>query len=155
MEEVAMFGAGCFWHVELEFSKVKGISSTMVGYSGGQIKNPSYEQVSSHITGHAEVVQVRYDPKEVSYERLLKVFWKIHDPTQFNRQGPDVGNNYRSAIFYYSDEQKKQAEKSLKKEQKKLDKPITTEIKKAGEFYPAESYHQKYLAKRGANTCKI
>lgn len=150
-----MFGAGCFWSVELAFSNMNGVISTLVGYSGGTKKNPNYQEVSTGATGHAEVVQVRYDPKKVSYGELLEKFWKVHDPTQFNRQGPDVGTNYRSAIFYYSDKQKKEAEESLKKEQKKYKKPIATEIVKAKEFYPAESYHQKYLEKRGQKTCHI
>ena len=149
----ATFGAGCFWHVELEFSKVKGVSKTEVGFMGGRFKNPSYKFVCTSLTGHAEVCQVTYDPKKVSYEKLLEVFWKNHDPTQKNRQGWDIGTQYRSVIFYHTENQRKLAEKSMDKQQKKIKKEIVTQIKPAGEFYKAEEYHQKYLEKKGAKTC--
>lgn len=155
MTEKATFGAGCFWHVEEAFREIKGVVKTEAGYMGGTMKNPTYEDVCTDETGHAEVVQVEFDPKIVSYEKLLEVFWMIHDPTQKNRQGPDEGTQYRSAIFYHSEEQKKVAEKSLKETQKKFKEKIATEIKKAGMFYPAEEYHQKYLLKKGLKTCGI
>jgi len=153
--EKATFGAGCFWHVEEAFREIKGVLKTEVGYMGGKMKNPKYEDVCTDETGHAEVVQVEFDPAVVPYEKLLEVFWTIHDPTQKNKQGPDEGTQYRSAIFYHSEQQKKTAEKSLKEEQKKHKEKIATEITKAGEFYPAEEYHQKYLMKRGIKTCGI
>ncbi|AJF61301.1 Peptide methionine sulfoxide reductase MsrA [archaeon GW2011_AR15] len=149
MAETATFGAGCFWGVEHEFSKVKGVLSTEVGFMGGDAENPSYQLVCTNTTGHAEVVHVKYDPKKVPYEKLLEVFWRVHDPTQLNRQGPDVGTQYRSVIFYYNEEQKKKAEKSLKEEQKKHSKKIATAIVEAEEFYRAEEYHQKYYEKKG------
>lgn len=152
---LATFAAGCFWHVEEAFRVLKGVKKTVVGYTGGKIENPTYEQVCGHKTGHAEACQIEYDEKEITYEELLKAFWKSHDPTQVNRQGPDIGDQYRSAIFYHSAEQKKIAEESLKEEQKKYWRPIATEIVKAGKFYPAEEYHQKYLKKRGMKTCGI
>lgn len=155
MTELATFGAGCFWHVEEAFRTIKGVLKTEVGYTGGKMKSPTYEDVCTDETGHAEAVQIEFDPKQVSYEDLLKVFWTIHDPTQKNRQGPDVGTQYRSAIFYHTEEQKKIAEKSLKEEQKKYKEKIATEITKATIFYPAEEYHQKYLMKRGLKTCGI
>ncbi|MEM3154949.1 MAG: peptide-methionine (S)-S-oxide reductase MsrA [Candidatus Woesearchaeota archaeon] len=151
----ATFGAGCFWHVEEAFRGIKGVVKTEVGYMGGTMKNPTYEDVCTGKTGHAEVVQIEFDQKIVSYEKLLEVFWTIHDPTQKNRQGPDVGTQYRSAIFYHTENQKEIAEKSLKEAQKKFTKHIVTEIKKAGTFYRAEEYHQKYLMKRGLKTCGI
>jgi peptide-methionine (S)-S-oxide reductase len=153
----ATFAAGCFWHVEEAFREVKGVLATQVGYTGGAMRNPSYDDVCSGETGHAEAVEVEYDPKQVSYERLLEVFWSCHDPTQRDRQGPDVGTQYRSAIFWHSDEQKMAAMKSKERLEKsgKLSKPITTEIVKAGMFYRAEEYHQKYLMKKGKKTCGI
>lgn len=151
----ATFAAGCFWHVEEAFREIKGVISTTVGYTGGKMKNPTYEEVCTDETGHAEAVQIEYDPKIVPYEKLLDAFWTIHDPTQKNRQGPDEGTQYRSAIFYHTEEQKKIAEKSLKEEQKKYEEKIATEITKATVFYPAEEYHQKYLMKRGQKTCGI
>jgi peptide-methionine (S)-S-oxide reductase len=150
---LATFGAGCFWHVEEAFRVVKGVTKTTVGYMGGVMKDPTYEQVCTDKTGHAEVVQVEYDLEVVSYEHLLEVFWSIHDPTQKDRQGPDVGTQYRSVIFYHDDEQRKAAENSLMEEQKKRKQPIATRIEKAQTFYPAEEYHQKYLMKRGKKTC--
>ena len=145
----ACFGAGCFWHVELEFSKIKGVTRTLVGYMGGKLKDPSYEAVCTDRTGHAEVVYLEYDEKVVSYEKLLDVFWKIHDPTTLNKQGPDIGTQYRSAIFYYTNEQKEQALKS----KEKINKKAVTEIVPADLFYKAEEYHQQYLKKRGLYTC--
>ena len=151
----ATFAAGCFWGVEAAFRQIKGVVSTQVGYTGGKIDNPTYEDVCSDETGHAEAVEVTYDPSKVSYEALLDVFWKNHDPTQLNRQGPDVGTQYKSAIFYYNEKQKKAAEKSLKEKQKKYKNKIVTEIKPASKFYRAEEYHQQYLEKRGLSTCHI
>ena len=147
--EKATFGAGCFWHVEEEFRGVKGVVATSVGYSGGETKKPTYDQVCTGETGHAEVVHVEFDPKIISYEALLEVFWAIHNPTTLNRQGPDVGTQYRSVIFYYSEEQKEEAEASKLKLSKsgRFSKPIVTEIKPVAEFYRAEEYHQKYFDK--------
>lgn len=145
----ATFGAGCFWHVEELFRQIPGVLDTKVGYIGGNVKNPSYQQVCSNKTGHVEAVQVEYDPQQVSYEKLLDVFWNNHDPTSLNRQGPDVGTQYRSAIFVHTPEQEQLAIKSkINLEQsKKYSKPIVTEITKATEFYPAEEYHQRYFEK--------
>ena len=154
----ATFAAGCFWGVEAEFRDVKGVKETAVGYTGGAIPNPTYEQVCTHMTGHAEAVEVQFDPQVVTYEQLLDVFWKIHDPTQMNRQGPDVGDNYRSAIFCHTPEQQKAAQASLEKLQKagKLgDRKITTQIVPAAPFYRAEEYHQRYLEKHGRAKCHI
>ncbi len=155
--EKATFGAGCFWGVEAAFRQVKGIASTTVGYSGGSFKNPTYQDVCSGRTGHAEVVQVEYDPSNVSYEDLLNVFWENHDPTTLNRQGPDVGEQYRSVIFFHSPEQRAAAIASKEKLEKsgRYRSPIATEITPASEFYRAEEYHQQYLEKRGLATCKI
>src|SRR5271157_1074318 len=157
MSEKATFGAGCFWGVEAAYRQIKGVIATAVGYEGGHTDNPTYGDVCSHTTGHAEVVQVEYDPERVSYEDLLKVFWENHDPTQLNRQGPDVGDQYRSVIFYNSPEQQKAAEAS--KEQRaqsgKYRRPIVTQIVPAQTFYVAEDYHQQYLEKRGLSTCNI
>ena len=146
----AMFGAGCFWGVEYNFAKVEGINEVISGYSGGKVDNPTYEQVCTNTTDHAEVVLVDYDPDTVSYEQLLEVFWKKHDPTTLNRQGPDIGTQYRSAIFYFDDEQKNKAAKSLQKWQTDIgDRKIVTEITKASDFWRAEEYHQKYFEKHG------
>ena len=146
-----MFGAGCFWGVEYNFAKVEGINEVISGYSGGKVDNPTYEQVCTNTTDHAEVVLVDYDPDTVSYEQLLEVFWKKHDPTTLNRQGPDIGTQYRSAIFYFDDEQKNKAAKSLQKWQTDIgDRKIVTEITKASDFWRAEEYHQKYFEKHGA-----
>ena len=153
--EKATFGAGCFWGVEATFQKLKGVKKTTVGYMGGKIKNPTYEQVCTDKTGHAEVMQIIYDPEQISYEKLLEIFWEIHDPTQLNRQGPDIGTQYRSVIFYHNKEQKKLAEESKNKHQKKYNKRIVTEIIPRAEFYPAEEYHQKYLEKQGLGSCII
>ena len=143
----AMFGAGCFWGVEYNFSKLEGVSEVVSGYSGGKTSNPTYEQVCSNSTEHAEVVMIDYDETVISYEDLLDSFWNKHDPTTLNRQGPDIGNQYRSAIFYYDEEQKELAQKSLDEFQKKLNKKIVTEITKADTFWKAEEYHQKYFEK--------
>lgn len=151
--KTAIFGAGCFWGVEEAFRTTKGVVSTEVGYSGGSYGKPTYEDVCSDRTGHAEVVKVKYDSSKISYKELLKVFWDIHDPTQVNRQGPDSGSQYRSVIFYFDESQKKEAEKSLKQEQKKYDKAVATKIEKAKEFYRAEEYHQKYVMKTGRKVC--
>lgn len=153
--EKATFAAGCFWHVEEAFRHLKGVLSTTVGYTGGTTKNPTYEDVCTDTTGHAEVVEVTFDPNKVSYEELLTVFWYVHDPTTKNRQGPDIGNQYRSAIFYHTEEQKKQAEQSKKNLEKtgKYKKKIVTEITQATTFYPAEEYHQQYLQKHGLAAC--
>ena len=147
----ATFGAGCFWHVEDLLRKTKGVKSTQVGYIGGQLAHPTYEEVCTDTTGHAEADQVEYDPNEISYDDLLKVFWSNHDPTSLNRQGPDVGNQYRSAIFFHDEEQKKIAQKSKEELEKsgKFQKSIVTEIVPAPEFYKAEEYHQKYFQKHG------
>jgi len=154
MEE-ATFGAGCFWHVELAFGRVKGVLSTSVGYMGGWFENPSYEDVCCGGTDHAEVVSLTYDPAIVAYEKLLTKFWAMHDPTTPNRQGPDVGTQYRSVIFYHNETQKALAEasKQAMEASKAYSAPIVTEIKPAGVFYPAEEYHQKYLEKRGKSSC--
>lgn len=151
----ATFAAGCFWGVEAAFRQVNGVKSTTVGYMGGHAENPTYAEVCTDRTGHAEVVLVEYDPSEVSYEQLLDVFWSSHDPTAINRQGPDVGSQYRSVIFYYTPEQKAAAETSKQKLQSsgKYDKSVATEIAPAGVFYKAEDYHQQYLEKRGLSTC--
>lgn len=147
----AMFGAGCFWKVQHVFSKVPGVIKTTVGYAGGTTKNPTYEQVCRHDTGHAEVVLVEYDPTKVTYEQLLDVFWKNHDPTTLNRQGWDMGTNYRSAVFYLNDAQRKEAleVKTRLDNAHVFKKPIVTEITPAGTFYKAEDYHQNYYEKNG------
>jgi peptide-methionine (S)-S-oxide reductase len=147
--EIATFGAGCFWGVESKFQKVKGVIITTVGYMGGRLKNPTYEQVCTDKTGHAEVIQIIFDKEQISYEKLLEIFWSIHDPTQLNRQGPDIGKQYRSVIFYHNETQKKIAEESKKQIQNKYNRKIVTEITLASKFYPAEEYHQKYLQKQG------
>lgn len=143
----AIFAGGCFWHIQEEFDNVPGVVKTTVGYTGGTTKNPTYKEVSSGKTGHAEAIEVIYDEDKVSYEQLLDAFWDMHDPTQMNRQGFDIGTNYRSAIFYVNEKQKKLAEKSKKKESKNYGKGIVTKIVKAKEFYPAEENHQKYNEK--------
>lgn len=155
--EKATFGAGCFWGVEEVFRKVKGVTATAVGYLGGTLKNPTYQDVCTDKTGHAEVVQLEYDPAVVSYQELLEVFWNAHDPTTLNRQGPDVGKQYRSAIFYHTPEQKAMAIAAKGKLQNlgEYRQPVVTEISAATEFYRAEEYHQQYLAKRGLNHCGI
>src|SRR5436305_5520911 len=153
--EKATFGAGCFWGVEAAFRQIKGVISTSVGYSGGSLQNPSYRDVCTGRTGHAESVEVVYDPARVSYDDLLRVFWENHDPTQLNRQGPDWGPQYRSAIFYHTPEQEAEAKLSKAKLEKsgRFKKPIVTQIVPAVTFHPAEDYHQQYLEKRGMATC--
>lgn len=153
----ATFGAGCFWGVESAFSQIKGVISTRVGYMGGSLKNPTYGDVCSDKTGHAEVVQITYDQAKVTYDDLLDVFWIIHDPTSLNRQGPDIGTQYRSVIFYHNLEQKTAAEASKKKIQQsgRFKKDIVTVITPTSEFYPAEEYHQQYHKKHGLYKCNI
>jgi peptide-methionine (S)-S-oxide reductase len=155
--EKATFGAGCFWGVEESFRQLPGVAETEVGYLGGHTNDPSYKDVCTDETGHAEVVQVTYDPAKISYEQLLDVFWSAHDPTTLNRQGPDVGTQYRSAIFFHSPEQERVARASKEKVQAsgKFHRPVVTEITPASAFYRAEEYHQKYLAKRGVSHCHI
>jgi peptide-methionine (S)-S-oxide reductase len=153
--EKATFGAGCFWHVEEEFRKLKGVISASVGYMGGKLKKPTYEDVCTNKTGHAEVVQINYDPKKLSYNDILEVFWKIHDPTSLNKQGLDMGTQYRSVIFYHNKKQREEAVKSREKHQKYFKNKIVTEIVPASEFWKAEEYHQRYLEKHGLSSCKI
>lgn len=148
--EKALFGAGCFWGVEHIFRKdVPGVVDAVCGYAGGKTVKPTYEEVCDHTTGHAEVVQVTFDPAKISYEKLVDAFFRLHDPTQVNRQGPDIGDQYRSVIFYYSPEQKKAAEEVKARRAPKYTKPIATVIEPAPEFYKAEDYHQKYYIKHG------
>lgn len=148
-KEIATFGAGCFWSVEASFRKISGVVDTAVGYIGGSLENPTYEDICTNKTGHVEVVEVTYDPKKLSYGELLKTFWSIHDPTQVNQQGPDVGTQYRSVIFYHTKEQKKEAEKSKAElgASGKLKKPVATAIEPALTFWRAEEYHQRYSEK--------
>lgn len=157
MSQLATFGAGCFWGVEERFRTTPGVISTAVGYEGGTMENPTYEDVCTDTTGHAEVVQIEFDSEKVSYEALLEIFWANHNPTTLNRQGPDIGTQYRSVIFYHSPEQKAAAEKSKAalEASGKWKQPIVTQIVPAQAFYKAEDYHQQYLAKRGLNTCHI
>jgi peptide-methionine (S)-S-oxide reductase len=157
MQEVATFGAGCFWGVEAAFRRTPGVIDTAVGYSGGHLEKPTYKDVCTDETGHAEVVQVTFDPQKLSYSQLLDVFWKIHDPTQLNRQGPDFGKQYRTAIFFHSPEQEQIARKSKQalEASGKFRHPIATEISPAKMFWRAEEYHQRYLEKRGAESCHI
>ena len=152
---IATFGAGCFWGVEEALRQHEGVTATTVGYTGGSVENPTYKDVCSGNTGHAEVVRVEYDPSQVTYEKLLAVFWSTHDPTQLNRQGPDVGAQYRSAIFVHTPEQESAANKSKAalEQSGRFKKPIVTEITPASAFYEAEEYHQQYLAKRGQTSC--
>jgi peptide-methionine (S)-S-oxide reductase len=153
----ATFGAGCFWGVEAAFRQIPGVTATAVGYMGGSKANPTYQDVCTDETGHAEVVEVQYDPSQVTYEQLLKVFWENHNPTTMNRQGPDIGSQYRSAIFVHSPEQESAAKASKEKLQAsgKFSRPIVTEITPAKQFYRAEDYHQQYLEKRGLSHCSI
>jgi peptide-methionine (S)-S-oxide reductase len=154
---IATFAAGCFWGVQATFDSVPGVTKTTVGYTGGHTRSPTYEDVCSHTTGHAEAVRVEFDPTRVTYEALLGVFWGSHDPTTLNRQGPDVGDQYRSAVFYHTPEQRDAAVKVREELDKsgKFGRPIVTEITPAGEFYVAEDYHQEYLAKRGLASCHV
>jgi peptide-methionine (S)-S-oxide reductase len=153
--EIATFGAGCFWGIEAAFSRIAGVIEAVSGYSGGHTKNPTYKDVCTGETGHAEVVQVTYDPARVGYEKLLDAFWAMHDPTQVNRQGPDFGSQYRTAVFFQTPEQEATAKKSKAAldASGKFKRPIATEITAAGPFFRAEEYHQKYLEKRGATSC--
>ncbi|MGH3002508.1 MAG: peptide-methionine (S)-S-oxide reductase MsrA [Gaiellaceae bacterium] len=153
MEKTAMFGAGCFWGVEAAFRRLDGVSKTRVGYAGGTVAHPTYRQVCSDRTGHAEAVEVTYDADKVPYEQLLAVFWAEHDPTQVNRQGPDVGSQYRSVIFAADDEQRAAAESSRGRVQERLGRPVATQIEDAQPFWEAEDYHQQYLEKRGLASC--
>lgn len=153
----ATFGAGCFWGVEAAFRQIKGVISTAVGYMGGTLENPTYHDVCTDLTGHAEVVEVTYDPSRVTYDQLLDVFWGNHDPTTRNRQGPDVGTQYRSVVFFHTPEQEAAAVASRDRLQAsgKYRRPIVTEIVPAATFYRAEDYHQQYLEKRGLATCSL
>ncbi len=155
--EKATFGAGCFWGVEAAFRRVKGVVQTAVGYAGGDVDNPTYRDVCNGNTGHAEVVQVQYDPAQVSYDDLLKVFWENHDPTQVNRQGPDIGYQYRTVVFYHNEDQKAKAEASKKQldDSGEYNRPIATAIEPAPSFWMAEDYHQQYLEKRGLSSCGV
>ena len=155
MEAKATFGAGCFWGVEAAFRTLDGVTATEVGYAGGRTDNPSYQEVCYQATGHAEVVQVTYDPETVPYEQLLAVFWAEHDPTQLNRQGPDIGDQYRSVIFVHDAAQRAAAEASRDRVQKRVSRQVVTQIEDAPAFWPAEDYHQQYLEKRGLATCHV
>jgi len=152
--DTATFGAGCFWCVEAIFLEMKGVVSVTSGYTGGEVKNPTYKEVCSGTTGHAEVTQVIYDPSQSSFKDMLEVFWQIHDPTTLNKQGADVGTQYRSAVFYHNDRQREEAEYFKQKliEEKAYDKPIITEITPLKEFYKAEDYHQNYYGQNGEQT---
>lgn len=157
MTEKATFAAGCFWGIEATFRELPGVHEAVSGYTGGHTENPSYKEVCTDRTGHAEAVEVEYDPEQIGYDRLLDVFWNMHDPTQVNRQGPDVGTQYRSAIFFHTPEQEQEARASKAKLEAsgKYRRPIATEIQPASTFYRAEEYHQQYLAKRGLKHCHI
>ena len=154
-DQLAAFAAGCFWGVEDAFRHVPGVVATAVGYAGGRTTNPTYESVSSHTTGHAETVLVEFDPARVPYEQLLRVFWKIHDPTQVGGQGPDMGDNYRSVVFTFGEEEAAAARASLQAEQKRLPAHVTTEIRPMGAFYEAEAYHQQYAERTGDHSCPV
>jgi peptide-methionine (S)-S-oxide reductase len=151
--EKATFAAGCFWGIEAAFQRIPGVVETAVGYEGGHLDNPRYEDVCTDETGHAEVVQIEFDPAKANYDELLNVFWSIHDPTTLNRQGPDTGTQYRSAIFYHNEAQRQIAEASKAEAQTRFQRPIVTEIVPASTFWRAEDYHQKYLEKRGRFAC--
>ena len=153
--EKATFAAGCFWGVEASFRQLPGVSDAIVGYTGGKTDNPTYRDVCTDSTGHAEALEVSFDPQKISYDALLDHFWKMHDPTTLNRQGPDFGAQYRSAIFFHSPEQEKAARASKERWQAQFKRPIVTQIVPATTFYKAEDYHQRYLEKRGANACHI
>ncbi len=155
MNQKAIFAAGCFWGVQYYFDQVPGVIKTTVGYIGGKTDQPTYEQVCGHTTGHAEAVEIEFDPDKVSYQTLLKHFFRLHDPTQVNRQGPDIGDQYRSVIFYTSDDQNKIAQAQKDEIQKTLDKPIATEITRAEKFWPAEEYHQKFTERTGQGVCHV
>lgn len=151
----AIFAAGCFWGVQYYFDQVPGVIKSTVGYTGGTTDDPTYEDVCSHATGHAEAVLLEFDPEKVTYETLVRHFFRMHNPTQLNRQGPDVGDNYRSEIFYMSDEQKEIAERVMDEVQKEWEEPIVTLLEHVNAFYPAEDYHQKYTEKTGRGACHI
>ncbi|HVU59324.1 MAG TPA: peptide-methionine (S)-S-oxide reductase MsrA [Candidatus Saccharimonadales bacterium] len=153
--QTAIFAAGCFWGVQYYFDQVPGVVRTTVGYTGGHTEHPTYEAVCTHVTGHAEAVRVEFDPQKVSYETLVRQFFRMHDPTQLNRQGPDVGDNYRSAIFYLDEAQKHTAEQVCDAARAAFDKPVVTQIEAAGPFYEAEAYHQKYAERTGRGMCHI
>jgi peptide-methionine (S)-S-oxide reductase len=151
----ATFAAGCFWQVEADFRRVEGVTRTTAGYTGGNLDRPTYEDVCTDRTGHAEAVEVEFDPQRVSYEQLLEVFWSGHDPTQLNRQGPDIGTQYRSAIFVHDEEQERAAQASRERARERFDRRVVTEIVPAATFWPAEAYHQRYLEKRGLASCTL
>jgi peptide-methionine (S)-S-oxide reductase len=151
----ATFAAGCFWGVEAEFRNVDGVTATAVGYTGGRTSEPTYRDVCGHGTGHAEAVRVEFDPAVISYGQLLEKFWELHDPSQLNRQGPDVGDQYRSAVFVHSPEQEEVARRSRDAAQAHVSRPIVTEITPASKFWPAEEYHQRYFEKNGISSCRI
>lgn len=151
----ALFAAGCFWGVQYYFDDVPGVVKTTVGYTGGHTKNPTYDQVCAHTTGHAEVTLVEFDPEEVSYQTLLKQFFRMHDPTQVGGQGPDIGDQYRSAIFYFDQEQRADAIRMRNQTQEAINKPIATEIEPASPFYEAEAYHQKFTERTGLGMCHV
>jgi peptide-methionine (S)-S-oxide reductase len=155
--EKATFGAGCFWGVQVAFDRIPGVLETAVGYEGGTLDNPTYREVCTDQTGHAEVLQVTFDPAKVTYQQLLEAFFTAHNPTQLNRQGPDHGTQYRSAIFYHSPGQRQAAEEMIARlnKERKFSQPIVTQVVPAETFWPAEEYHQKYLDKRGAVSCHI
>ncbi len=155
--QTALLAAGCFWGVQAYFDDVEGVVSTEVGYSGGHVENPTYEQVGSQTTGHAETTKIEFDPDKISYHDILENFFRMHDPTTPNQDGPNIGNNYRSAIFYLDDEQKKTAEAIIAEltSKKKFKAPIITEVTEAGPFYPAEEYHQKFFKKTGYGACHV
>lgn len=153
--ELATFGAGCFWGVEVAFRQVPGVEDAAVGYCGGTLENPTYQDVCTGTTGHAEVVEVRFDPEQVAYETLVDLFWQCHDPTTLDRQGPDIGTQYRSAIFFHSPEQQQAAETSRATAQERISRPIVTQITAASTFYRGEEYHQQYLEKRGLGSCHL
>ncbi len=153
--EQAIFAAGCFWGVQYYFDQVPGVISTTVGYTGGTTEDPTYEEVCTHTTGHAEAVLIEFDANKINYKTLIQQFFRMHDPTQLNRQGPDVGDSYRSAIFYITDEQRDTAKAVRKELQPKFDGQIVTEITQAGPFYRAEDYHQKYTERTGRGACHV
>lgn len=153
--QTAIFAAGCFWGVQAYFDEVPGVKNTTAGYTGGSVPNPTYEQVCTHTTGHAEAVKVVFDPSKISYRDLVRHFFRMHNATQVGGQGPDIGDSYRSAIFYTSDDQKQTAQDIKQMVRATLDQPIATEITKAGEFYDAEEYHQKYFQKTGFGACHV
>jgi peptide-methionine (S)-S-oxide reductase len=155
MTEKATFAAGCFWGVEVDYRNIEGVTDVQVGYTGGSTEEPSYKQVCSGTTGHAEAVEVTFDSSEVSYGELVDAFWGLHDPTQVNRQGWDVGSQYRSAIFTHTPEQAQVAEESRSRAQERFSRPIATQIVPASTFWPAEEYHQQYLVKNGRASCRI